>query len=234
MSAAKTVGIIGGLGPAATVDFFNRLVTRTDAFRDQEHLRVLIDSNPHIPDRNAALAGEGPSPGPALTEAARGLERGGADVIVMACNSAHAWEDEIRAAISVPFLSMVGETASATAELGSKKAGVLAADAAVRAGLYPKALKQRGVEAVTLSPESQVSFMELVYRIKSGDMGATVRRAMGILAQRLVMQGADVVIAGCTEIPLVLTEDDIEAELVSSTDVLVDRVIRFAGAKLRD
>ncbi len=233
MGTTKTVGVIGGLGPAATADFFHRIVARTDAFRDQDHLRVIIDSNPHIPDRNAALKGEGPSPGPALAEAARILERGGADVIVMACNSAHAWEDEIRAAISVPFLSMVGETAAATAELGSKKAGVLAADAATHAQLYPRALKARGVEAVTLSAESQASFMELIYRIKSGDDGATVRRAMGVLAQRLVMQGADVVIAGCTEIPLVLSEDDIEAELVSSTDVLVDRVIRFAGAKVR-
>lgn len=233
MSTTKTVGVIGGLGPAATVDFFSRIVSRTKALGDQDHLRVIIDNNPHIPDRNAASLGQGPSPGPAIAATARGLVSAGADFVVMACNTAHAYEAEIRAAIDAPFLSMIDETVTATAEMGARRAGVLAVDGAMRALLYQNALLAKGIEPVTLSADSQRSFMELIYRIKAGDVGAVSRRAMGVLAQRLVMQGAEVVIAGCTEIPLVLSDGDIEAELVSSTDVLVERTILFAGAELK-
>ncbi len=92
---------------------------------------------------------------------------------------------------------------------------------------------KRGVAPVLLPADSQRTFMELVYRIKSGDTGETVRRSMTTLARKLEAQGAEVIIAGCTEVPLVLTADDIEGELVSSTDVLVERTIVFAGAELK-
>src|SRR5262245_16312339 len=105
MDAHKTIGVIGGMGPAATADLFAKLLAATPAERDQDHLRVLIDNNPHLPDRNAAIAGRGPSPGPHLAESARGLERAGADFLIMACNTAHAFVADIEAAISIPLLS---------------------------------------------------------------------------------------------------------------------------------
>ena len=233
MSETKTVGVIGGLGPMATLDFFERILRRTRAVREQDHLRLIIDNNTKIPDRNAFKRGEGPSPGPALAAAAHALEKAGAEFIVMACNTTHAWEAEIRAAISVPFISIIEETAKAVAELDPERAGVLAVDACLSSNLYQDALAKRGVKTVLLSADSQRSFMELVYRIKSGDTGDTVRRSMTTLARKLEAQGAEVIIAGCTEVPLVLTADDIEGELVSSTDVLVERTIVFAGAELK-
>ena len=233
MSETRTVGVIGGMGPLATLDFFNRVLKRTRAFREQDHLRLIIDNNPKLPDRNAFTRGEGPSPGPALAVCAKGLEAAGADFVVMACNTAHAWEDDIRGAINVPFLSMVKETAGVVADLRPAAAGVMAVDACLSAGLYQDALKAAGVTPVLLNPDSQKSFMGLVYRIKSGDTGEMVKRAMTTLARKLESQGAEVIIAGCTEIPIVLTADDIEGELVNSTDVLVERTILFAGAELR-
>lgn len=233
MSQSRTVGVIGGMGPLATLDFFDRVLKRTRAFREQDHLRLIIDNNPKLPDRNAFMRGEGPSPGPALAACAKGLEAAGADFVVMACNTAHAWEADIRAAISVPFLSMVRETTGVVADLRPAAAGVMAVDACLGAGLYQDALKAAGVTPVLLNAESQKSFMELIYRIKSGDTGETVKRAMTTLARKLEAQGAEVIIAGCTEIPIVLTADDIEGELVSSTDVLVERTILSAGAELR-
>lgn len=232
-TVTKTVGVIGGLGPAATLDFFERILKKTRAVRDQDHLRLIIDNNTKIPDRNAAAGSGGPSPGAALAATARGLETAGADFIVMACNAAHAYEGEIRAAISVPFISMIGETVSAVAELRPARAGVLAADACLAARLYQDGLRKAGVEPVLLSADSQRSFMELIYRIKSGDVGDTVRRSMTTLAKKLEAQGAEVIVAGCTEVPLVLSQADVDAELMSSTDVLVERTIEFAGAELK-
>ncbi len=233
MSETKTVGVIGGLGPVATLDFFERILRRTKALHEQDHLRLIIDNNPHFPDRNAYKRGEGPSPGPALAECARGLQKAGAELIVMACNTTHAWETEIRAAISVPFISIIDETSDVVAELKPERAGILAVDACLSSNLYQDALTKRGVKPVLLSADSQRSFMELIYRIKNGDTGETVRRSMTTLAKKLEAQGAEVIIAGCTEIPLVLTADDIDGELVSSTDVLVERTIVAAGGELK-
>ncbi len=234
MSATtKSVGVIGGLGPAATLDFFDRIIKRTKAQRDQDHLRVIIDNNTKVPDRNVFAGGGGPSPASAIAASARGLQGAGADFIVMACNTAHAYEAEIREAITVPFISMIDETVAAVADLRPARAGVLAGDACLAASLYQKKLKLAGVEHVLLNPDSQRTFMEVLYRIKAGDTGETVRRSMATLARKLEAQGADVLIAGCTEVPLVLTQDDVEAELISSTDVLVEKTIVFAGAELR-
>ncbi|MEQ1610933.1 MAG: amino acid racemase [Hyphomonadaceae bacterium] len=233
MSETKSVGVIGGLGPAATLDFFDRILKRTKALHDQDHLRLIIDNNTKIPDRNAYQRGDGPSPGPALAAAAHALETVGAEFIVMACNTAHAWEAEIRAAISVPFISIIEETTKVVADLKPERAGVLAVDACLASSLYQDALKKAGVAPVLLNADSQRTFMELIYRIKSGDTRDMVRRSMSTLARKLEAQGAEVIIAGCTEVPLVLTADDINNELVNSTDVLVERTICFAGGELK-
>ncbi|HVY88038.1 MAG TPA: amino acid racemase [Hyphomonadaceae bacterium] len=234
MSAStKTVGVIGGLGPAATLDFFDRILKRTKAVRDQDHLRLIIDNNTKIPDRNAAAHGNGPSPGQALAATAHGLEVAGAEFVVMACNAAHAYEADIRAALKVPFISMIAETAAAAQKLGHKRAGLLAADACLAANLYQDALKKAGIETIVLGQSAQADFMKLIYRIKSGDTGSEVRGKMHALAEGLADLGANIIVAGCTEVPIVLTQDDIDVPLVSSTDVLVEKTILFAGAELR-
>jgi aspartate racemase len=233
MSATRTVGVIGGLGPAATLDFFDRILKRTKAVRDQDHLRLIIDNNTKVPDRNAASRGEGPSPGSVIAASARGLQDAGAEFVVMACNAAHAYEEEIRAALAVPFISMIEETIRAVADMGAKRAGVLAADPCLRADLYQSGLRRAGVEPLLLAEESQRTFMELIYRIKSGDTGDAVRRSMATLAKKLEARGADVILAGCTEVPIVLAADDIDGELVTSTEVLVERTIVFAGGELK-
>lgn len=234
MSApTKKVGVIGGMGPAATLDFFDRILKRTKAVRDEDHLRLIIDNNTKVPSRDAFSKGEGPSPGAAIAASARGLQDAGADFIVMACNTAHAYEADIRAAITVPFLSMIDETVAAVADLRPERVGLLAADPCLRANLYQDACRKAGLDLVLPSPESQRTLQELINRIKSGDTGETVRRSMATLAKKLEAQGAEVIVAGCTEVPIVLTADDVDCELISSTDVLVEKSIVFAGAELK-
>ncbi len=234
-AATKTVGVMGGLGPAATCDFFARLLRESKATRDQDHLRLLIDSDPRIADRNAAIAGRGPSPGPALVEMALGLERAGADFLVLVCNAAHHWENEIRAAVSIPFVSMVANTVEESLSRTPRPArvGVLAADACLGADLYGRALAKRGVQSLSLDDARQARFMELLYRIKSDDRSESLRSEMRALALSLSERGADLIIAGCTELPLVLQPDDWPVPWVSSTDVLVARTIAFARDTLR-
>jgi aspartate racemase len=231
VSGAKTIGVIGGMGPAATVDFFAKLIAATRAERDQDHLRILIDNNPRVPDRNAAIAGIGPSPGPHLAEAARGLERSGADFLVIACNTAHAFQADIEAAVSIPLLSMIEATVDAAMEQGAGRVGVLAADGCRRARLYHKAFAARDVEALFLPDDAQLDFMALLYRIKAADVGDDVRRRMAAMALSLNARGAQAVIAACTEVPLALSPDTLAVPIISSTDALVARAIAFATGR---
>jgi aspartate racemase len=228
MGAPKTIGIIGGMGPAATADLFAKLIAATPAERDQDHFRILIDNNPRLPDRNAAIAGRGPSPGPQLAEGARGLERAGADFLIISCNTAHAFAPDIEAAVSIPLLSMIDATADAAVANQPLRVGVLAADGCRRAGLYQRAFEARNVEALFLGDEGQRDFMQLIYRVKAGDTGDATRRAMERLAIGLNARGAQSVIAACTEVPLVLNADALATPVISSTDALVERAIRFA------
>jgi len=226
---SRTVGVIGGMGPAATLEFQARLLAATPAARDQDHLRVLVDCNPKVPDRNAAILGAGPSPGPVLAAMARGLERAGADFLVMPCNTAHAFADDIRAAAAIPLISLVDETAAAAADAAPGQAvGVLAVDGARAAGLYEAALGARGLTPVMLGAEDQRRFMACIYAIKAGDTGASVRAEMTSLTRVLTAGGARAVIAACTELPLVLDPGDLDAPLIDSTAVLVARTLDYA------
>lgn len=226
---SKTIGVIGGMGPAATADLFAKLLAATPAERDQDHFRILIDNNPRLPDRNAAIAGRGPSPGPHLAESARGLERAGADFLVIACNTAHAFASNIEGAVSIPLVSMIDATADAAIANKPMRVGVLAADGCRRAGLYQRAFAERDVEALFLADDKQQEFMQLIYRIKAGDVGDATQRAMERLAGNLTARGAQAVVAACTEVPLVLDADTLATPVINSTDALVARAIAFAS-----
>lgn len=225
-----TVGVLGGLGPEATLEFYARVIALTPATRDQEHLHLIIDSNPHVPNRNEAVAGTGPSPGPALAAMARRLENAGADFLVMACNAAHAFQADIEAAVSVPFVSIIEETVRATVERcpGVQQVGVLGSSGCLDARLYQSVFARHGIGVVVLEGRERESFMKLLYRIKAGDKGAAVRTAMQNLAESLVAGGAQAVVAGCTEVPLVLGQDALRVPMVDSSAVLAERTLDYA------
>jgi aspartate racemase len=224
---SKAIGILGGMGPAATVDLMARLIAATPAARDEDHLRLLVDSNPQVPNRNRAIAGEGASPARALVAMAQGLERQGADLLAIACNSAHAWAGDIRAETGVPLVSMIDATVAAI-PAGVRKLGLLAADACLGAGLYQMPLAEAGLEV--LITDDQLGFMRLIYGVKAGETGAGARAGMAAIARGLVARGAEVIVAACTEVPLLLSAADIPVPLVDSTDALVRRLLVEATA----
>ena len=226
----RVVGVLGGLGPEATLDFYAKVLSLTPAARDQDHLHLIIDSNPEVPNRNDAVAGTGPSPGPMLAAMAAGLERAGADFLVMVCNAAHAFQGEIEAAVSVPFVSIIEETCKATwqAVPELKTVGVLGSSGCLDAGLYQDAFAARGVATLVPEGAERDAFMKLLYRIKAGDKGAEVRETMRTLTASLIARGAEAIVAGCTEVPLVLGQDDLPCPFVNSTDVLAERTVFYA------
>ena len=226
----KLVGIIGGMGPDATVDFMSRILQATPASTDQDHVRMVVENNPRLPSRQAAMRGEGQSPGPAIAAIAARLESMGAEFLVMPCNLAHAWQGDIEAAISIPFVSIVEESVrSALDHSGDDSAvGLMTTPGCFTAGLYQQALAAAGRPVITQTPDELAETMSLVEQIKSGNQSQEIASGLRALADKLVDRGAKVLIAACTEFPLVLDESMFDVAFVSSTDVLARKTVTLA------
>ncbi len=230
MKQHKTPGVLGGMGPEATIDFMTCLLRLTPADADQDHLRLIIDHNPQVPDRHAAITGKEPSAGPVLAGMAAGLEHAGADFLVMTCNSAHAFQADIEQAISIPFLSMIDMVLQDLKDQHPevKNVGVMAADGCLEAQLYQRALAAQGRHSIIWNDGERQQFMEAMYRIKSGLHDQPVRDSLLELGEHLRHRGAEVLIAGCTEIPLIIGPEDFTIPLLSSTAILVRHTMDYA------
>ncbi|MCR5874609.1 amino acid racemase [Phenylobacterium sp. J426] len=216
---ALTLGVLGGMGPAATLEFLARLqaytpgnATRTTSGCWPTSIRASLTGTP--PGSNA---------GAVLAEMAGALRGAGAEVLAMPCNTAHAHADLIQRASGLPLIDMIDLGAEAAQESGALRAGVLGTKGALK--LYREYLAARGMGLVSLPPERQEAFMEALYRIKSGDDGDDVKRIMKGFADELVKAGAEVLVAGCTEVPLVLDPEDVRVELVDPGDLLARRCV---------
>jgi aspartate racemase len=217
--SSLTLGVLGGMGPAATLDFLTKVQAYTPASSDQEHIRVIVDINPKVPDRNTPGSGAGP----VLAEMAGALRGAGADVLAIACNTAHAHADLIQRASGLPLIDMIETGAHAARQTGAMRAGVLGTKGALK--LYREYLAAQAMGLVSLEPDAQERFMAVLYKIKGGDTGREVRREMKALADRLVAAGAETVIAGCTEVPMVLGQEDLRCDLIDPGELLARRCV---------
>jgi aspartate racemase len=223
---ARTVGVLGGMGPRATVDFLQKLVDLTPAERDQDHLRVVVDSNPKIPDRSSCILHGGEDPTPALVATAQNLERAGADFLVIPCNTAHHFLDSIRRAVKIPVLDIT-EAVARRAE-GLSVVGLLATRATVVAGLYQRALGRRGCRVVVPSPPRQELVDRAIRAVKAGDLGSQVRAWVREAGLELVASGAQALVLGCTEIPLVVDAREWTVPVLDSTALLAEAAVEEA------
>jgi aspartate racemase len=230
MSKIRCMGIIGGLGPAATISFMSMVLARTPIERAGRHLHLIVDSNPGVPDINTAVLGRGRGPVDALQTMARRLQAAGADFLVMACNAAHFYEDSIRDSVSIPFLSMIDATCAHIASTlpGARRAGLVATDGGIACGIYQRGLAERGVETLVPSPTETDAVMAAVARVRLGDLGPLARTPLIECIDGLADTGAQFVIAGCTEIPLVLTQRDIGVPLIDPAEILAEAAVAFA------
>ena len=226
----RTIGVVGGMGPWATLDFFEKVLRLTPARRDQEHLRLIIDNNPKIPDRGPAILGDGEDPTPALVATARNVEAAGADLIVIPCNTAHYFFQAIQAAVRVPVVHIMQEVAGAASRRFPRigRVGLLATRATVATGLYQDAFRPLGAEVVVPDERGQEVIDRLIYAIKAQGVDDALRSAGVAVGRGLNRAGAEAIVLGCTELPLVLGEDTLGLPILDSNLTLAEVAVRLA------
>jgi aspartate racemase len=217
----KVIGILGGMGPEATLDCFAKIIKNTPATKDQDHLRVIIDSNPKVPDRTAAILGKGDSPVPALVQGSLNLEQAGADFIIIPCVSAHFFLDELRSQIGLPILSIFDSVAEAIEQ-----------DHPEIKTLFQKRLATGGIKTLVCDDYHQAQVMAAIYDIKKGQPDrsqSAITADLIAAAESLITQGAGGIIAGCTEIPLALKQEYLSVTYFDSLLLLARAAIRLSG-----
>lgn len=226
----KTLGILGGMGPAATCDLMEKIIALTEASCDQEHLHIISDVNTAIPDRTAAIVRGGEDPVPEMTASARRLEKAGAEFLIMPCNTAHYFYDAVRASVSVPVLHMPRLTAAVLKAAGVKKAGVLATDGTIQSRVYADALLGEGIEPVYPGAEHQAMIMRLIYDGVKGRKIPLTDIPVGEILEDLRKKGAEKFLLACTELPIAFETLGIRQDCLDPTRVLAFSAVKFAGA----
>jgi len=233
------VGVVGGVGPAATVDFMQKLVRSTPATRDQEHIKILVEQNPQIPDRTQNLLGGGPDPTVSLYATCKKLEAGDVDIIAIPCNTAHAFVERIQPYLNVPIVNMLTVSVEylRAAFPGLRDVGLLATTGTLMSGVYRKALEAHGLKQVVPSDRLQARVMNAIYGergAKAGFMSGECIDDVTAAVDELSGRGVEVILLGCTELPLLLPDGEMRSgsgrvvTLVDPTDILAKRCVAYA------
>lgn len=226
-----TIGILGGMGPLATVDLFGKIVKATNAATDQEHIPVVIYSDPRVPDRTEALLEDGEDPTPWLIHGVNQVGNLGADFVVMPCNTAHAFLDRIQPQANRPVLSMIESAADMIkgTHPEARTVGLLATNGTISTGIYQKALEERGIETIVPDDETQRRcVMSAIRAVKASSVQPAVTARLVEAANELHERGADVILAACTEIPVVLQQRHLDVPLIDATDALARLAVATA------
>ena len=229
----RIIGIIGGMGPLATADLFTKIINLTDAEKDGDHIHILIDNNPKIPDRTSAILFGTESPLPYLVESANRLADAGADFLIIPCITSHCFYDELSQKASIPILNIAEETAKYLIKNSLRKVVLLATDGTRHTDVFGKTFKKFDIDLLYPSDSVQTEVMNIIYKgIKAGTdkWDTTVLNAE---LERLTGQGAQAVILGCTELPLAAVKYGIQGKLIDPTTVLAMAAIENAGYKIK-
>jgi aspartate racemase len=226
----RMIGILGGMGPEATLDLYRHIINLTPAIKDQDHIRVLIYSNPKIPDRTKAIAGTGESPLGFLIDSAKLLENGGAGIIAMPCNTAHHYLPEMRQAVGIPILNMIDETSRTLCRLQpqARAVGLLAAIGTVRSGVYDKVLSKAGIKLLVPDESDQAKIHEAIAQVKAGVHNRATQETFESIGRRLIESGATAVILGCTEVPLAFDPHAVDYPTLNPTRILAQSAVDWA------
>ena len=228
------LGVLGGMGPQATNTFYQRIIDRTQAESDQDHLQVLIWSDAKIPDRTAGiLGGRQEEVFQHLLDDAQLLERAGCTVLAVPCNTSHFFADRIQAQIGIPIIHMPRQTVQAIREAGKKTVGILATDGTIQTGIYQKELEAAGLTAVTPPEDIQKTVMSIIYdEIKRGETGS--REKFALIDNYLREAGCDCAILGCTELSVYRNLHSLPPYYIDAMEVLAEQAILHCGKRLRN
>jgi aspartate racemase len=232
MGPEKVIGILGGMGPEATIRLFEHIVRLTPAATDQEHLQIIVNNNPKIPDRTESILNADRSIIGELQKTAVALQRAGADFIVMPCNTAHYYHADLVRLVDLPVLDMIGEVATrlATALPGCARVGVLSTTGTQVSGIYQAVFREHGIAVVDTPAEVQADVMRAVMKIKSVDQEQKdlARELIIGAGQSLIGLGAEGLVLGCTEIPLVIEAQDFSVPVFDSLRILAEKAVDYA------
>ena len=233
------IGVVGGVGPSATVDFLDKIIRHTPADNDQDHLRMIVVHDPKIPDRSANLLGDGPDPTASLSTACKRLEANGVGMIAIPCNTAHAFIKRIQPQLSVPIVNMLFETMQHIERHHgvTRRIGLLATEGTLKSRIYHDLVEQSGRVIVIPDDEHQRMLMNVIY----GDRGVKAGYTDGVcLAEfkqvltHIIDAGAELVILGCTELPLVSAgigagcESEKGVRMLDPGDILARRCVEIS------
>jgi aspartate racemase len=223
-----TVGIIGGMGPYATLEFFKCILDNTPAQKDWDHLHIIIDNNPKIPSRTRAFLFDEEDPVPMMIRSAISLQEAGADFVVLPCNSAHYFLPRVREKVDAPFIDMVDQTCEAIVSQQAKVVGLIAGEVTVKGKLYEQRLDQHGISVLQVSDAEQILVRSVIEDVKQNIVSDTTRTNVQRLISALENRGADTVILGCTELPMAVQGITTSCNIVDSLDVLAKAVVQRA------
>lgn len=230
----KTIGILGGMGPLATADIFKKIITLTEANSDNEHIRIVVENNTEIPDRTSYILNHGEDPTSHIIKSAMRLEMMGSDVIVMPCNTAHFFYDEVVKYIKTPFINMIDETAKEIKKLyPGKKTGLLATEGTYKSEIYDKVFSKYGLELIKPSYDNVKYVMELIYDVKSGKRNINLANFNAVLEDMKKKQ-VEAFILGCTELPIAFEMFNIKEDSVDPTKILACSSIKYVGKKVKN
>jgi aspartate racemase len=220
------------MGPEATAELYMRIIRATTVKKDQDHRRVIIDSNAKIPDRTPAILGTGPSPLPMLVETGLNLQRAGADFILIPCNTAHYFHSELQKKLNIPVLHMIKISAEATKKKHPevKKAGILASDGTLKSRIYHGSWGEKGIEILEPEMGTQGNVMKSIYEyIKRGELEPG-RKLLYDASLELIDAGAEAIICGCTEVSIVLHDGDLIVPVLDPMQDLAEEAVRLSAA----
>ena len=223
------IGVLGGMGPAATADFMAKLVALTPAACDQEHLPVLVASLPHIPDRSKAILGDGPDPLPYLMSGIAVLNTAKVGLVVVPCNTSHHWFDAMAKACRAPMLHIARACVAALPASPTMRVSLFATRGAIHSGFYQRELAQRGLHCVVPDADGAQHDVDACIRaVKGGDLALGSACLAAALADAK-SHGSQAVIMGCTEIPVAAAQlEDQGLLLVDSSLELARQAVKHA------
>jgi aspartate racemase len=231
--ADRVIGVLGGIGPEATADFYREILRLTPARADQDHIPVLIYSNPKIPDRTKAILDGGEDPLPYLIQSARILESGGAGIVTIPCNTAHYFLPALQSHIKIPILNMLDETLRGLLlRLPTARAvGVLATTGTIRSEIYSSTFSRAGVRIITPRETDQEKIHSAILSVKASTYDQRTRDIFQSIGGSLVKGGAEAVILGCTEIPLAFDQEAVSYPCLNPTRFLAQAAVDWALRK---
>ncbi|WP_299848793.1 amino acid racemase [uncultured Roseovarius sp.] len=223
----KPVGILGGMGPEATILLMQKVLKAVPARDDSEHVPLIVHQNPQVPSRIAALIdGGGTDPGPVLAGMARDLNAAGAQALAMPCNTAHHYAPAVKGATGLPFLNMIDLTATALVASGARRIGMLASPATRLVGVFDESFAEHGLQPVWTQDED--AMLAMIRAVKAGKGQDDTGPEMAAQAQHLLECGADHLLIACTELSLLTAYLPKSAPWFDSLDCLTTAIVDFA------